>query len=92
MNGELLITVGRVCEIVLGVALAITFVRLILGPSLPDRVVALDLTAAIAVGLIVVDSIITGESAALDVAVIIALIAFVSTLAFARLVERGGGR
>ncbi len=77
---------------VLSVSLVIALVRLIRGPTLPDRVVALDLMAAIAVGMMAAYSIVTGESAILDVAVIVALITFLSTIAFAAFLEQGARR
>jgi len=76
----------------LSLSLLITLIRLIRGPTLPDRVVALDLMAAIAVGMMAAYSIVTDESAILDVAVIVALITFLSTIAFAAFLERGAKR
>ena len=69
-------------------ALFLTFVRLVRGPSLPDRVVALDLIAVIAVGMITVYAIDLDQKVFLDAAIIVALIAFLGTVAFARYVER----
>lgn len=73
----------------LAVALLLTVVRLVKGPTLPDRVVAMDLIGVLAVGLIVVLAASTGVSATLDAAIVIALIAFLGTVAYARYVERG---
>ncbi len=67
----------------LSVALFLAFVRLVRGPSLPDRVVALDLIAALTVGFIAVYAIDTGERVFLDVAIVVALITFLGTVAFA---------
>lgn len=69
-------------------ALALAFLRLVRGPSLPDRVVALDLIAVIAVGMIVVYAIDLNQQAFLDAGVVVALIAFLGTVAFAQYVER----
>ncbi|MCL4797766.1 MAG: hypothetical protein KJZ84_24590 [Bryobacteraceae bacterium] len=77
---------------VLSVSLLIALLRLIRGPSLPDRVVALDLMAAISVGMMAAYSILTQESAILDVAVVVALITFLSTIAFAAFLEQGARR
>jgi multicomponent Na+:H+ antiporter subunit F len=77
---------------VLSVSLLIALFRLIRGPSLPDRVVALDLMAAISVGMMAAYSILTQESAILDVAVVVALITFLSTIAFAAFLEQGARR
>ncbi|MGB3555680.1 MAG: cation:proton antiporter [Jannaschia sp.] len=69
-----------------GVVLA--FFRLVKGPSLPDRVVALDTMTVLIVafcGLFVFES---GSTAFLDVAVVLALIGFLATVALARFIER----
>jgi multicomponent Na+:H+ antiporter subunit F len=52
-------------------------------------VVATDLIGVLAVGVIVVFSAATAEQALLDAAIVIALIGFVATIAYARYVERG---
>jgi multicomponent Na+:H+ antiporter subunit F len=72
----------------LAAAALVAFVRLLRGPSLPDRVVAIDLIGVLSVGLIVVISAATGVAALLDVAIVIALVSFVGTVAYARYVER----
>jgi multicomponent Na+:H+ antiporter subunit F len=77
-------------EIVLGVlafALVLGFVRLLRGPSLPDRVVAFDLLATVGVGISAVYSMAHNQPVFLDVAVVLALISFVGTVAFARYIE-----
>ena len=73
----------------LGLALLIAVARLVKGPTLPDRVVAMDLIGVLVVGLIVVVAAWTGERATLDAAIVIALIGFVGTVAYATYVERG---
>jgi multicomponent Na+:H+ antiporter subunit F len=75
--------------ITLAAAILIAVVRLVKGPSLPDRVVAMDLIGILAVGLIVVIAGSTSVRAALDAGLVIALIAFVSTVAYATYIERG---
>jgi multicomponent Na+:H+ antiporter subunit F len=74
----------------LSIAAFLAFIRLVRGPSLPDRVVALDLIAAVTVGFIAVYAIDTGEHVFLDVAIVVALITFLGTVAFARYIERRG--
>lgn len=73
----------------LGVALILTVVRLVRGPTLPDRIVAMDLIGIIVVGLIVVLAASSGVRATLDAALVIALIGFVGTVAYATYVQRG---
>ena len=75
--------------IALTLALLVALVRLVKGPSLPDRVVAMDLIGVLAVGLIVVLAAITGVRATLDAAIVIALVAFVATVAYGTYIERG---
>ncbi|MGH7930816.1 MAG: monovalent cation/H+ antiporter complex subunit F [Candidatus Binatia bacterium] len=74
----------------LSVALLLAFIRLARGPSLPDRVVALDLISILAAGTTAVYAIATGEPVFLDVALVVALISFLGTVAFARYLERQG--
>lgn len=69
-------------------ALFLAFARLVRGPSLPDRVVALDLIATLTVGMIVVYTITTRQPVLLDVAIVVALVSFLGTVAFAQYVER----
>jgi multicomponent Na+:H+ antiporter subunit F len=73
----------------LGIALVLSVVRLVKGPTLPDRVVAMDLIGVLVVGLIVVLAASTGVRATLDAAMVIALIGFLGTVAYATYVERG---
>jgi len=73
---------------VLSVGLLLALVRLVRGPSLPDRVVALDLMGTLAVGIITAHAMATQQPVFLDVAIVLALIAFLGTVAFARYVER----
>jgi multicomponent Na+:H+ antiporter subunit F len=73
----------------LSVALLIAVVRVVKGPTLPDRVVAMDLIGVLVVGLIVVLAAATHERAMLDAAIVVALVGFVGTVAYATYVERG---
>ena len=75
--------------VTLGVALLIALVRLVKGPTLPDRIVAMDLVGVLVVGLIVVLAGSTRVPATLDAAIVIALVGFVGTVAYATYVERG---
>ena len=81
--------VSNIALITLGVALLMAVARLVKGPTLPDRVVAMDLVGVLVVGLIVVLAASTNVAAALDAALVIALVGFVGTIAYATHVERG---
>jgi len=86
----MLITATSIAMFMLALAAACAMIRLALGPSVPDRVVAADLLGTLSVGLLVVGAAASGQRAFLDTALIIALIAFVSTIAYARYIERKG--
>ena len=81
--------VSQITLVTLGLALLATFTRLVKGPTLPDRIVATDLLGVLVVGLIVVLAGWSRVRATLDAAVVIALIGFVGTIAYATYVERG---
>ena len=72
----------------LAFAAVLAFIRLVRGPTLPDRVIAIDLMGVLIVCLLVVVAASTAQQAFLDVAIVIALISFVGTVAYARYVER----
>ena len=74
----------------LSLALLLAFIRLVKGPSLPDRVVALELIASIVVGLFGINAIETGVSAYLDIAIVLALTAFLVAIGFARFIQVRG--
>ena len=81
--------VSQITLVTLGVALLVAFIRLVKGPTLPDRIVAMDLFGVLVVGLIVVLAGWSGVRATLDAAIVIALVGFLGTVAYATYVERG---
>lgn len=72
----------------LAVAIVLIFVRFIIGPSLADRVVALDLMLTTGIGVIGVYSVYTDQPTFLDIAMIMALIAFLGTVAYSYYLEK----
>lgn len=92
MSSELYTWHGAALVTVLGIAVLIAFVRLARGPTLADRVVALELIGTLAAGTAAVATLEYGEPWPLDAALIIALVSFLGTAAFARyiVVEEGG--
>lgn len=74
--------------ILLSAGLVCAFIRLARGPYLPDRVIALDLISILAIGFIVVYAVHFSQPAFLDVAIILAIISFLGTIAFAYYLER----
>lgn len=67
------------------IAMLICFLRMILGPTIPDRVIALDLLASLLISAVALYSIITNQSVYIDVVIALALIIFLGTVAFAQL-------
>ena len=85
-------TVVVICSAMLSLALLLAFVRLAMGPSVADRVVALDLIGVLSVGVIILYSVATGLQVFLDAAIALALVSFAGTIAFAKYIERSGPR
>lgn len=75
---------------ILCLALAMTTFRVIRGPTLPDRVLALDTLTTISIGIIAVLGIKTGAGYHVDIAIALGLVAFLATVAFARFVSTRG--
>ena len=65
------------------ISFALTVFRLLRGPSFADRVVALDMLALLGIAFIGIIAIATGVYAYLDVAIALALVGFLATVAFA---------
>ena len=76
----------------LGVNLVLGFIRLLLGPKLPDRIIAFELIAITAAAVIVVSAIATNQAVLLDVASAWAIISFLSVIALAFYIEKWRGR
>jgi len=70
------------------ISVVLVFVRFVKGPRLSDRVIALDLLITIGIGIIAIYSIIYEHATFLDIAMILALIAFLGTVAFSYYLEK----
>lgn len=75
----------------LGISMLLAGWRIWVGPSIPDRIVALDLLAALIMAHIALAVIHSRFISYLDVATAIAVIAFLATIAFARYLENKDG-
>ncbi|HLS60293.1 MAG TPA: Na(+)/H(+) antiporter subunit F1 [Virgibacillus sp.] len=75
--------------ILYGIAIAITFIRIILGPSFSDRVIAMDVIGVNLISAIAIISILYHTKAFLEVILILGILAFISTIAFSKFLERG---
>ena len=71
---------------VLCISFLIIIVRIIKGPTLPDRILALDMLVAVGIGFIAVDGIKTRYFLYLDIAIALGLVGFLATVALARFV------
>ncbi|MDR9825559.1 cation:proton antiporter [Vibrio sp. FNV 38] len=85
-------TVYTICFMMLILALLLSSVRLLKGPSLPDRVVALELMASLTVGLVVLYSVAYDEPKFIDVAIVLALTSFLAAVGFSSFLEKRGIR
>ena len=70
--------------VMLGLALLVSVVRIVIGPTLADRVLALDLLTVVAMGFVGAIAIRTGLTLYLDIAIALALLGFLATIALAR--------
>jgi multicomponent Na+:H+ antiporter subunit F len=90
MNEEMTI-VQAAAQIGFGViiiAIAIAVVRLIKGPTLPDRIVALDLIASLSAGFSILLVFYSGNTVYFDIAVFITMIVFIGTVAISKFLKR----
>ncbi|MEM9342404.1 MAG: cation:proton antiporter [Pseudomonadota bacterium] len=74
------------------VGVGLSFIRLALGPTMPDRVVALDKMTVSIVAFCGLAAMFSGDPAFLDVALVLALVGFLATVALARFAERAVAR
>jgi multicomponent Na+:H+ antiporter subunit F len=81
---------GNLALTMTGLGMFLALLRLARGPSLPDRVVALDLIGILAVGFIAAYDIATEQPILLDAATVVALVGFLGTVGFAHYLQRRG--
>lgn len=82
---ETVLTIAYVLHVV---CFLLLLYRLIIGPTLADRVVAVDLLAYVSIGFALVHAIASDQPIYLEVALVVGLIGFLSTIVFARFLER----
>ncbi len=83
---EAAIVYGFACLVL---ALALNLWRLLRGPALADRIVALDTMVINAIGLIVLIGIATASDTYFEAALLLAMVGFVGTVAYCKFVLRG---
>ena len=77
------------CLMIIGVALVLTMSRLIIGPDLPDRILALDTLYINAIAMLVLLGIWLGSDLYFEAALLIAVMGFIGTVAVAKYLLRG---
>ncbi len=80
-------TLYWIWSIILSVSILMVLTRFIKGPSLPDRVISLDMFTTITTGLLVLISFFLNNYILLDVSLVYAVLAFISVLIMARYLE-----
>jgi len=82
-------TLFSIAAVIMLVSIVITFIRIVIGPELGDRVVALDAMTIMALSGIAYLAHLLGRVIYLDVALVYGLISFLGVIAVARYMERG---
>lgn len=86
-HGQLFLSIAEDVALgLLSVSFIVTVFRVVRGPTLPDRILALDMLVTVAIGFIAVIGIKTGFTLYLDIAIALGLVGFLATVAFARFV------
>ncbi|GAA0359194.1 Na(+)/H(+) antiporter subunit F1 [Bacillus horti] len=75
--------------IVLSLSLLFCFYRVIVGPTLPDRVIALDAIGINMIGVIALVMIVQDTLAYADVILIIGILSFIGSIGLSKFIERG---
>jgi len=73
----------------IGIAILLNLYRLLTGPDVPDRVLALDTMVINAIGLIVLAGILFGTTLYFEAALLFAMVGFLTTVAFCKYLLRG---
>lgn len=74
-------------EVILAISFLLALFRLFRGPHIVDRIIAFDLLTAIFMGYIVFHAIVNNEDVYLDICLVMAIVVFLTTVAFSRFIE-----
>ncbi|EKE69841.1 K+/H+ antiporter subunit F [Oceanibaculum indicum] len=77
------------CFACIGLALLMNLWRLATGPTIPDRILALDTMTINAIALIVLYSLMSDTSILFEAAILFAMVGFISTVAYCKFLLRG---
>jgi len=86
MTGMFLSVCIQLALAILSISFVVIIIRIIVGPTLPDRILALDMLVTVGIGFIAVMGIKTGYYLYMDIAIALGLVGFLATVAFARFV------
>jgi multicomponent K+:H+ antiporter subunit F len=89
MNAELIAGVLGLAQLLLALGMALALVRLLRGPRAEDRVLALDTLYLNAMLLVITSGVVIGSRVMIEVALVVALLGFVSSAAAAKFLLRG---
>jgi multisubunit Na+/H+ antiporter MnhF subunit len=90
MNPETVQAAGAaIAAMLLAAAMVCAGIRIIRGPTGPDRVVALDMLGILGVAAAGMAVVASGSAAFMDIAIGVALVGFLAAVAFAGFIERG---
>ncbi|WP_209122952.1 Na(+)/H(+) antiporter subunit F1 [Alkalihalobacillus sp. BA299] len=75
--------------IILSLSILVSLYRVIKGPSMPDRIVALDTIGINLIGIVAIVSMLLHTQAFLEVILLLGILAFIGTVAFSKFLEKG---
>lgn len=82
-------TILSISLVMFGIAILITFYRVIFGPTFPDRVIAMDVIGVNLISTMAIVSVLFATRAFYDVILVLGILAFISTISFSKFLERG---
>ncbi|PZD96155.1 Na(+)/H(+) antiporter subunit F1 [Paenibacillus sambharensis] len=75
--------------IILSFSVLTGLVRVLLGPSMPDRIIALDTIGINLIGIVAILSVMQRTQTYLEIILLIGIVAFLGTIAFSKYIEKG---
>ncbi len=82
-------TILTISLVLFGIAISITFLRILIGPTFPDRVLAMDVVGVNLISSMAIISVLFQTRAFFDVILVLGILAFISTISFSKFLERG---
>lgn len=82
-------TILTISLVLFGIAISITFLRILIGPTFPDRVLAMDVVGVNLISSMAIISVLFQTHAFFDVILVLGILAFISTISFSKFLERG---